>query len=633
MINCKNIYKKYGVEEVLIDFSYDFPNTGFVLLYGESGCGKTTLLNILAGLIEFDKGKVIFGDETYYIRVNMDKASDHIGYITQDPHFIDYLTVIDNLKLCSTDDKEIETMLSRLGLSDKKNSYPQKLSGGEKQRVAIIQALLSGKSILLLDEPTASLDKENKILIFKTLENLKSSKLILCCSHDDEALAYADQIVDFNNLGNIQIPLSTVQTANSNPIDAKPNSDASKRKLQPFMNKLYTYPKREKKSRRLLIIVFIFAFFALCLCDTPQSKTESNIEYVYKLNQYYIISKNISENLLQRLSSDKHIVEVNLLYNRSVPDGRTTEEDENIKVTYNMTAKTIPFNGDAFRLSDRIAFGSYFTKAEQIILSFEMAESIGNPAALIGETLKVNMYDGSYNFEIAGVFNKFTEIERQYLSASGIDWTDGSKNVFFINGEFTKRYINDKGFFAHGDRFYTVYFDNFKNMKTSYESNIKNRTSDILVYARINNSISSLFTIMFSILLPFVLTVIPIALLLYYQTRKIEMLYNRHIFSVYQYLGYAVDEIKRSWVIGSLKEILRVVVIALVISIPAMIVLNMINLKMIFLPFQIFTANILMIIIMIALVSVLSIIISRKTLKKIKVTGWYSILLKHRDLI
>jgi ABC-type multidrug transport system ATPase subunit len=148
LIQCDNIYKKYAFDEVLIGFSYSFPNTGFVLLYGESGCVKTTLLNILAGITDFDKGEIIFKNETYHKRVDLDKVSCHIAYITQDPHFIDYLTVLDNLKLCSTDDEHIKALLYEFGLADKKDNYPNTLSGGEKQRVAIIQALLSEKNIL-----------------------------------------------------------------------------------------------------------------------------------------------------------------------------------------------------------------------------------------------------------------------------------------------------------------------------------------------------------------------------------------------------------------------------------------------------------------------------------------------------
>jgi ABC-type lipoprotein export system ATPase subunit len=220
----------------------------------------------------------------------LNEVSDDIGYITQDPHFIDYLTVLDNLKLCSMDDRLIDTLLAEFGLSEKKYSYPSTLSGGEKQRVAIIQALLGEKDILFFDEPTASLDKENKILIFKILEELKKSKLIICSSHDDEAIVYADEIIDFNDLSNIQ----TNSKINVNPAVIKTNKIQKKRKLQTYINKMYSYPGREKKSRIILIVVFIFTFFALCICDTPKNKTESNIKYTYHLNQIQVACHNVN---------------------------------------------------------------------------------------------------------------------------------------------------------------------------------------------------------------------------------------------------------------------------------------------------------------------------------------------------
>lgn len=629
MIQCNGICKSYGQEKVLTNFSYLFPETGFVLLYGESGCGKTTLLNILAGFTGFDKGQIIFENETYKTRVDWDKVRGSIGYIPQDTHFIDYLTVLDNLKLCSTDDEYILQVLDRFGLSEKKDSYPGTLSGGEKQRIAIIQALLGGRNILFLDEPTASLDRENKTLIFRTLEELKENKLIICSSHDDEAKLYADKIIDLSN----QEISKPVEKIDMKPFDRRIKNEQNKRNLLPFFKKQYKYPGREKKSGIRLTLVFFLAVITLCICDTPQNKTDSNIEYTYHLNQIQISAENIDESLLNKLANNKHVKEVDLAYNKSVPDGIQNEEDINSDANYNMTAETIPFNADAFRLSDDIKYGSYYTKAQQVILSYDKALSLGNPKDLIGQTLKVQLYDKDYDMEIVGVFNRFSKIEKQYLWASGVYLTEGNSDTIFLNGEFTKRYIYDKNFFFHGQRIYTVYFDTFKNMKSFYENNNVYGKGTQFIYAGISSDISGIFIIMFIILFPMVLVVIPVSILLYYQTWKIKMIYNKHVFSVYQYLGYTMKEIKKCWMVTSLEEILKMFITALAFAIPFMWLINLFNSRIVIIPFQIFTYNIYLILLLIFMISLLGVIASNNALNKVKMAGWYQILLEYRDLI
>lgn len=626
MIICKAISKKYAQEKVISNFSYSFPETGFILLFGESGCGKTTLLNILAGVTSFDEGEIIFKNEIYKNRVDWKRLSSIMGYITQDTHFIDYLTVLDNLKLSSMNDEAIMHLLNKFGLEDIKDNYPNTLSGGEKQRIAIIQALLGEKNILLLDEPTASLDRENKIIIFKMLGELKSNKLIICSSHDEEIRAYVDEIIDFNNLTNIKtngkVEFKTVKNEKSH----------TKRNLLPFFKKQYTYPGRERKSKIQLIAVFFLAVIALCIADTPKNKADSNIEYTYNLNQIQISCKDINESLLKELENNKHVREVNLVYNRSVPDGIENEQDIISNVSYEMMVETIPFNADAFRLSDNIEYGSYYTKDEQIILSHDMAVSMGNPEDLIGQTLKVELYDKKYDMEIVGVFREFSKIEKQYLWASGVCF-GADKNSFFINGEFTKRYIYDKNFFMHGERIYTVYFDTFDNMKAFYECNNTNKNGTKFIYADISCNILFLFKSMFAILSPMVLAIIVISLLLYYQTWKIKMVYNNHIFSLYQYLGYSVKNIKKCWIITSFEEVMKMLIIAIASAIPLMWIINILNKQINLIPFQIFTYNIYLILLMVVIIFVLNIIFSSRALNKVKIVGWYQILLENRDLI
>lgn len=623
MFYCENLTKHYISNTVFSNFTFIFPESGFVLLYGESGCGKTTLLNILAGLIPFNNGSVTFQGEKYINQVDKSEVGQYIGYITQGVHFVDYLTVMDNLRLCSNNDDDIIKHLLDFGLLELKNCFPSTLSGGERQRLAILQALLAEKDIILLDEPTSALDLENKKIVFETLDKIKTKKLIICSSHDKEAKDYADKLIDFNELNKTTI----TDTVHSKKIYKK--QEMKKRKLSTFFNKWYSYDGREKKSRIQFLLVIILAVLAVCISDTPANKLNSNIEYTYKLNQFRVTVSKESEPLLQDIIK-KEVIEAPLIYNYSVPV-KVKEDSVEIISDYDLFAETLPFKKDAFRLSSRIKYGTYFTGENQIILSWEKAAEIGNPERLVGKTLKLNLYDKDYNLDIVGIFDQFTQNERQYLKASGI--TNGEYGNYFLNGEFTKRYIKDEDFYMYGKRSYVLYYDSFSSMKKAYDHYNETLPGIQFIYAQIDTDILFLFEALFYILMPIIIIIIPVSVLFYYQTQKIETAYNKHIFSVYQYLGYSFKEIKRCLIIGNLNETMKIIFKAIIVAFPIMIITNYLNSYFVFIPFKIFTYNVYLILALILLVAILSAIMSFKTIKLVKNTGWYSVLLEHRDLI
>ena len=133
MIKCNNVNKIYNNRFIIKDFTYEFKDNGFYLLFGDSGCGKTTLLNLLAGFVACDSGEIL--------------VEGKIDYITQDTFFVDFLTVMDNLKMVSEDTEKAHYLLNKFGLEKTAEQYPSTLSGGEKQRLAIIRSVLQEKEI------------------------------------------------------------------------------------------------------------------------------------------------------------------------------------------------------------------------------------------------------------------------------------------------------------------------------------------------------------------------------------------------------------------------------------------------------------------------------------------------------
>jgi len=167
MIKAKNINKSFGELEVLRDVSFDVQQGEVISIIGPSGSGKSTLLRSLIGLEEINSGKLFI--EGISVKKSGKKAYEKMGMVFQGFNLFPHKTVMGNLieapivvkgEKKEEAKKRAEELLNKVGLTDKKESYPAQLSGGQKQRVAIARALAMEPDIMLFDEPTSSLDPE-----------------------------------------------------------------------------------------------------------------------------------------------------------------------------------------------------------------------------------------------------------------------------------------------------------------------------------------------------------------------------------------------------------------------------------------------------------------------------------------
>lgn len=209
MIKITNLSKTYFTDndkvEVLKDVSISLPEMGFISLLGKSGSGKSTFLNILGGIDSYDKGSIIF-DDIEYNQINStdyDKLrAEMISFVFQEENLIQDFTILENL-LFVQQDKSVEVIKKKLkefDLVDKIDKFPYELSGGEKQRIAIIRSLLKKSRILLVDEPTGNLDEESSSMVLKTLHEVSKQKLVVMITHDKEyAEKYSDKIYEIVN--------------------------------------------------------------------------------------------------------------------------------------------------------------------------------------------------------------------------------------------------------------------------------------------------------------------------------------------------------------------------------------------------------------------------------------------------
>lgn len=188
-----NLNKSFDGKILLQDFSYSFDDTGIYAVIGESGAGKTTLLRMIAGLDEDYSGQIIGG------------GVGRVSVAFQEYRLFPQLTALENV-LFSVFDRKSEAeldlaqkMLSRLGFSkDDMQLLPNELSGGMKQRVSLARAFLLSSEILLLDEPTKELDRENAEAVLDIIQEAGRERLVILVSHNED---------DINKLSAVRIPI------------------------------------------------------------------------------------------------------------------------------------------------------------------------------------------------------------------------------------------------------------------------------------------------------------------------------------------------------------------------------------------------------------------------------------------
>ncbi|MGB8294205.1 MAG: ABC transporter ATP-binding protein [Polyangia bacterium] len=211
-IEARDLSKWFGEGETrtnaVQNVAFDAHFQEMLFIVGPSGSGKTTLLSLISGILRPNQGTVKIKDQDIW-NLSSDKLADMrlntVGFVFQDFHLFPRLTTVENvavpliLKRRKWDEaiKEALQALEKVGLAQRAGLSPQKLSGGEQQRVAIARAIVSQPDILVLDEPTASLDGDTgrKIVEFVKRDVLNEKRCIIIVTHDDRISEFADRMV------------------------------------------------------------------------------------------------------------------------------------------------------------------------------------------------------------------------------------------------------------------------------------------------------------------------------------------------------------------------------------------------------------------------------------------------------
>ena len=206
MIEIKGLEKKFKNELVIKYKDYKFEDNKKYILLGASGCGKSTLLNMMSGIISPTRGQIFIDGKE--ITSESQHAKDtfrikNIGYIFQDFKLIEEMTVMDNiniLRIEGIDTSGATELLKKLSIYNKRNKKIKELSGGEKQRVAIVRALVKNPDIILADEPTGNLNFSIGETVIKELTEVSKAKTLIVVSHDERLTKYFDVVINMNDM-------------------------------------------------------------------------------------------------------------------------------------------------------------------------------------------------------------------------------------------------------------------------------------------------------------------------------------------------------------------------------------------------------------------------------------------------
>ncbi len=266
--NIVKVYNTYGNSvAALKGVSLDFRKSEFVAILGHSGCGKTTMLNIIGGLDHYTSGDLIINSKSTkdFTDNDWDSYRNHsVGFVFQSYNLIPHQTVLKNVELALTlsgvnklerRKKAIEA-LTKVGLADHLNKKPNQMSGGQMQRVAIARSLVNDPEILLADEPTGALDTETSIQVMEILKEVAKDRLVIMVTHNPElADKYANRIIRV--------------------LDGKVVDDSNPYTIPNFEKKVFTKQEKKKEKKKKKVSMSFLTALSLSLNNLFTKKTRT----------------------------------------------------------------------------------------------------------------------------------------------------------------------------------------------------------------------------------------------------------------------------------------------------------------------------------------------------------------------
>ena len=546
MIKLVNLEKSFDFK-VLDKINLEFKSNNIYVLKGKSGSGKTTLLNLICGLDSDYIGSIYINDKNLKTmkKDEITNYRNNIGYMRQECLLYRNLTVLDNLLLIENNKDKIANLCKKFNIYEIINKYPYEISGGERERVSLIRALLNDNKILLLDEPSANLDKDNSENFVKYLKKIDiSDKIIIISTHENIYDDIANVIINIE-YGKINIVKNKEHKNNELII----KNNIGKKDLFKGLKII----KKQSIIFRIFTIILLFAsllaisfnlnfkeeYIKVKLEDTPYNIIDVNSMYLEDFEEY-----------------------INKTYTNYV------YKDDNLNV-YPL------YEYENSNLKNFLEVGEFPQNNNEVLINFEYATNIlnaGDLNDLIGTTININNKD----YKVVGITSKNKDESPQMYNTNYsykeiyMSGPNNKEAIFMLNDELKTFGVVDESDMImidikpeyiidlyNGD-LVEVYDTIGSSAFSQYEMGIRSISTDI-------NSITqaSLLIVVVVLILTMIFLVNQISMELFYQRKEIGYL---------QLFHYTKDDISLFMTLRYIKDF----VISLIIAIVLYLVLSLI---------------------------------------------------------
>ena len=472
MISIRHLSKTHhnrGNNQVkaLTDINIDFDETGITFIAGESGNGKSSLLSLIGCIDSYEDGEILIDGKDLKLMTKLEQESyrnSYIDFIIQENTLIPSLTVAENVRLEKsihgeyTSDEDVDAALDIVGLKGYGDRMPAEISGGEKKRVAMARTMLMDVKVILVDEPTASLDKKNSTIVWDVLKKYSENHLVIAVSHNEQEVnKYADRVITLEKGEVVEdrrvTPKPTKRRKAKQETEQPQKFQKSKLGAKQTVKLAYSYLSSRKVSFSFvtilscLALLFFSVFFILNSYDFNKvlaySIKESETPYVAFVNgttensspiteiQSSKIIEKLRKDGLPILSSFKDMAEVNFAV--KFGNGFYTSKAQTFTVRGLLQVEDEV--GDYNSIGQKVLSGAYPTNDNEVVISDYMAELIrryGVYAKVGGVETLLNSSDlqGTESDKYADIIGKEIVTDNGNIVVSGVYETDYKRFVF-----------------------------------------------------------------------------------------------------------------------------------------------------------------------------------------------------------
>lgn len=438
MIKLESVSKKFGSKEILSNIDLTINSNEITFIVGSSGAGKSTLLNLIGGLDNVTTGKIFYDGQDVSKNLTNYRAND-VGFIFQDFNLISGLSVENNVELGLLYSSKcvsktvIEEQLKFLGINNIKQSV-ETLSGGEKQRTAIIRSICKDSNVIIADEPTGNLDSKNAENVFELLVEIKKDRHIVIVSHDlDMAKRYADRIITISDgriISDIKYNQGHKEKFQRDSIETKSNNKSRNVNWKSiFMLGSNSFKKNCSKILSIAVVISL-AISSLALVFDFNSygnsvSKEVNVNYLETdlVNVFYSFDGNLGYKEMP-FNKDK----INYITATYKPDNLVPKYMELDTCFFNVGSLTKQavikqINIDDFfrtRIMSYEIEGDFIKDENEIILAEDVAKELFE-GSCIGEEISINSGEGAnITLKIVGINKTVNSFDQIYSFVSSV---------------------------------------------------------------------------------------------------------------------------------------------------------------------------------------------------------------------